>query len=138
MIATDILLFLITGGIGFIGYVLVTKKVSITINMAPATLNIAVPPTIVNIDRTQVNVEGSTINVPSPLPPEIKFVVPSNTSKLVEESHRAIILDKSSGSYQQIGHVDFESKSNPGERIIRELASPNRAILWPDGSIQEN
>lgn len=55
------------------------------------------------------------------------------------DQHRAAVLHRQAdGSWHEIGHAEFGSRENPGERILRELATPGRAIRWPDGTVQEN
>lgn len=55
------------------------------------------------------------------------------------DQNRAAVLHKQpDGTWHEIGHVEFESRENPGERITRELATPGRAIRWPDGTVQED
>lgn len=83
--------------------------------------------------------------VPAPVvsvsasPVVVKVLVPSDVSKLSQDSHRALILHRQpDGAWHEIGHSDFESRENPGERITRELATEGRAILWPDGTMQES
>lgn len=88
-----------------------------------------------------VNVSAPVVNVAAPeLPqPVIKVLVPSDISRVAADQHRASILHRQpDGSWQAIGHADFESRENPGDRIKLELATEGRAVQWPDGTVQEN
>lgn len=89
----------------------------------------------------QVVIPAPVVHVaiaPSPAG-EVRVLVPSDVNKIAQDQHRVKILQRQPDrSWQEIGHADFTSRDNPGERILSELAAEGRAIMWPDGTIQES
>lgn len=93
-------------------------------------LPLVIPAPVVNV---------ATAEIPPAPQPIIKVLLPSDISRVAADQHRATILHKQpNGSWQAVGHSDFESRDNPGDRIKLELATEGRAVQWPDGTIQEN
>lgn len=79
------------------------------------------------------------VHVDAPAVPEAP--VPATTAPPMaiapDQSRAAVLHMQPDGTWHEIGHAEG-TRENPGERITRELATPDRAIRWPDGSIQES
>lgn len=54
------------------------------------------------------------------------------------DQHRVSIQHlQPDGLWHEIGHAEFASRDNPGERILREISTPGRRVVGPDGEVWE-
>lgn len=82
--------------------------------------------------RTPKNIIKTPIEPQVQVPQPISAPTPSESPAVVIVLHR-----QPDGSWSEVGHA-VGTPEEPGERILRELATPGRAVRWPDGTVQEN
>lgn len=92
------------------------------------------------IDRT-VTVNVPDVNVPSPVPSQIKIVMPADIQKATTEAHLVDIGQvQPDGSVQWVGIqtvMDPYDRSTWPARLEFELSQPGRVLRLPNGTIDE-